>query len=60
MVVPIGGLEDNGFILDVGHVDVADEDVFGFATPFDGALETQTGVCTTEFIASHDNVFHTA
>ena len=43
-LVGIGALEDDGFVFDVGHHDVANVYAFGFATSANTALESKTGV----------------
>ena len=43
-LVGIGALEDDGFVFDVGHHDVANVDAFGFASSANAALEAESGV----------------
>lgn len=58
MVVKIVALEDDGLILDVGHVDVGDVDIFGYsATPY-AALEAQSGIGSGKSIVMNEDVLH--
>ena len=56
--VGIVRLEDDGFVLDVGHIDVADDDVLRLATALGCALEAKARVGAAEGIVPHDDVFH--
>ena len=58
--VGVIALEDNGFVLDVRHVDVADPDAGGLAAALRGALETQARVGAAEGVVPHDDVLHPA
>ena len=51
-------LEDNCFISDVVHHDVADVYILGLATPAYTTLETQPGVCSGKTALAHYYPFH--
>ena len=59
-LVLIGAFKDYRLVLDVGHRDIADEDVLCLAATCDAALEAQTGIGVAEAVVAYNDVLHAA
>ena len=58
VVVKIGGLEDDGLVFDIIHIDIRDEDSFGLSSSALATFETKSGIGTAKGVVAHYDILH--